>query len=115
MILFGFLGVHLLRGQLSCRQPRLKDCAATVTAMVAFTLATSVKGWALDVDPINFYFYFFVGLGFAIPHLDRTSAPPQSPVAEAGPVPMAGRRYVPRSDMRVGMDAPKYDGRDRRR
>jgi hypothetical protein len=56
MILFGFLGVHLLRGQLSCRQPRLKDCAATVTAMVAFTLATSVKGWALDVDPINFYF-----------------------------------------------------------
>jgi hypothetical protein len=115
MILFGFLGVHLLQGQFSCRQPRLKDCAATVTAMVAFTLATSVKGWALDSDPINFYFYFFVGLGFAIPHLDRSSAPMQSRVAEAGPVPVAGQRYVPRSHMRAGMDAPKYDGRDRRR
>jgi hypothetical protein len=74
-LLFCFLivGLHLLQGQFSCRDQRLKDATATITAMVAFTAATSVKGWALDVDPLNFYYFLLVGFGFAIPHIDRAT------------------------------------------
>jgi hypothetical protein len=73
LLCFIIVTLYLLQGQFACRDPRLRDAAATMTAMVVFTLCTSVKGWALDVDPLNFYFYLFVGIGFAVPHLDRAA------------------------------------------
>jgi hypothetical protein len=115
MTLFGLLVIHLLRGQFSCTQPRLKDCAATVTALVVFTVATSLKGWALDTEPLNFYFYLFVGFGFAIPHVDRATSfvpPPETP--SDAPMAPAGR-YMPRYNGRLRTGAPRGDGRDRRR
>ena len=105
-LLFCFLmaGMHLLQGQFACKDPRLRDAAAVVTAMVAFTVATSVKGWALDVDPLNFFYYLFLGFGFAIPHLDRAKqlaggyavAPAGMPATQAPATGYAyGGRYTP--------------------
>jgi hypothetical protein len=118
-LLFCFLivGLYLLQGQLACKDPRLKDATATVTAMVAFTACTSVKGWALDVDPLNFYYYLFVGLGFAIPHLDRATQHAHSrvPVAAAGYAPnpaAAAARYSHAGRYgRVRSAMPKYEDR----
>lgn len=116
MMVFGLLAMHLLRGQFACRQPRLKDCAATITALVVFTVITSIKGWALDIDPLNFYFYLLVGFGFAIPYIDREAAPVQSPATEAAAFPMAaGGRYAPRFDSRARFGRPRNDGRNPRR
>jgi hypothetical protein len=81
---FTILILYMLQGQFQCRDPRLRDAAATVTAMVVFTAATSVKGWALDVDPLNFYYYLFVGFGLAVPHLDRALQYTQQAQAAAG-------------------------------
>jgi hypothetical protein len=104
-ILVGVLTAHLLKGQFACRQPRLKDCAATITALLVFAIATSVKGYALETEPLNFYFYLFIGFGFAIPHVDRLTLPSESPVPETANLPMMVRgryapRFVPRSEGR---------------
>jgi hypothetical protein len=104
-ILVGVLTAHLLKGQFACRQPRLKDCAATITALLVFAIATSVKGYALETEPLNFYFYLFIGFGFAIPHVDRLTLPSESPVPETANLPMVVRgryapRFVPRSEGR---------------
>ena len=115
MMVFGLMTMHLLQGQLACREPRLKDCAATVTGFVVFTVITAIKGWALGIDPLNFYFYLFVGIGFAIPYLDRVAVPVQAPVTQAVGFPMAsGGRYAPRLN-RVSLLAPRNDGRNPRR
>jgi hypothetical protein len=112
MCLFGLLTMHLLRGQFACRQIRFKDCAATITALVVFAVATSVKGWALDSEPLNFYFYLFVGFGFAIPFIDKESELVESHAAEGVEFPRAGGRYIPRYNGRARDSTPRYDGRN---
>jgi hypothetical protein len=39
--------------------------------MVAFVMLTSFKGWALDTDPLNYYYYLTLGMVFALPTIER--------------------------------------------
>lgn len=117
---FAILILHLLQAQFSCRDLRMRDATATVTAMVAFTAATSVKGWALDVEPLNYYFFLMCGFGFAIPHLDRAAQAARAQMAanagysvdQAAAAAQARYAYQGRYG-RVRSAMPKFDNRGR--
>jgi hypothetical protein len=40
----------------------LRPCAAALTAFAACIALNSFKGWQLDLDPINVYFWVFAGI-----------------------------------------------------
>jgi len=103
-----------LRIQFQIRPGPLRGAAACGTAMAAFVLVVSMKGWALDTEPLNYYYYLTLGMVFALPYVDRrmaASVPAQAtgrtaPLADssdvATPVPMppvrpamAGRPHRP--------------------
>ena len=103
--------LHCLQVQTAIRTRRLRDAAACGTAMVAFIIICSFKGWALDVDPINYYFFLTIGIVFGMPAMAarvdaaeaaaRTQGVPQ-PAAEGPPGrrPMVtGMRLPPRGAM----------------
>jgi O-antigen ligase len=48
----------------------LRPCAAALTAFAACIALNSFKGWQLDLDPINVYFWVFAGILSGIPGLD---------------------------------------------
>jgi hypothetical protein len=49
----------------------LKNVAACGTALTAFVMMLSVKGAALDSEPLNYYYYLLLGMVFALPHVER--------------------------------------------
>jgi len=51
----------------------LKSASAAILAYTLIIIATSVKGWLLDLDPINIYFWFFVGVLFALARCELRS------------------------------------------
>lgn len=63
-----------LRAQFQIRSPALKGVAACGTAMAAFIVLVSMKGWALDAEPLNYYYYLTMGIMLALPHVDRRMA-----------------------------------------
>jgi len=50
---------------------RLKGASATLLAYLTVIMITSVKGWLIDITPINIYFWFFVGVLFALKRCDN--------------------------------------------
>jgi hypothetical protein len=63
-----------LRVQIQLKDPTLKNLAACGTALTVFVMIASVKGWALDTDPLNYYYYLTLGMMFALPGLERRRA-----------------------------------------
>ncbi len=78
--------VACLRAQMQIRSPPLKGIAACGSAMVAFIMLVSFKGWALDTEPLNYFFYLTVGMMLALPAIDRKLAV-QGPGRAEGPRP----------------------------
>lgn len=84
----GLLATAFLMGRLALRSvritsrledPGLRAIAAALTAYVIWGLISSFKGQYLDVDPMNVYFWLFLGLLLRLPFLDRAApltAPP---------------------------------------
>ena len=72
----GFRARHCLRGS------PLRVSACAILAFILTMALNSFKGWLLDLDPINVYFWVFTGLLFRLPslaaeeraHLNRQSA-----------------------------------------
>ncbi len=52
------------------RVPGLKRCAAALAAFFIVMAINSGKGWAVDLDPINVYFWVFAGILFKLPYLE---------------------------------------------
>jgi hypothetical protein len=65
------LFLFCLQVQTNLKLQPLKGVAACGTAMVGFITLTSFKGWALDTDPLNYYFYLTLGMVFALPYIER--------------------------------------------
>lgn len=75
---FGFLGLILLLGLFSyiiskgfkilygVKDHGLKGCAAAIVAFVITMCLHSLKGWQLDLVPINTYYWIFLGSLFSI-------------------------------------------------
>jgi hypothetical protein len=85
------LFIHCLQVQRRLRLLPLKGVASCCTAMVAFIMLVSFKGWALDTDPLNYYYYLLMGMVFALPFVERQwFAAAQRTAAAVPPDPPAG-------------------------
>ncbi len=56
------------------RDVELRAISSGILAYLALTMIYQWKGWFLDLDPVNVYFWFFAGLLARLPHLEETSA-----------------------------------------
>jgi len=54
------VGLSIRRHQAS--NPPVRTIASTILALVLVILVYSLKGWAIDLDPLNLYFWLFVGI-----------------------------------------------------
>lgn len=78
----GLLAVLLLFGSIivtgwcqmrRLRDPQLRSVAAAFLAFFIVILFNSAKGWILDNDPVNVYFWVFAGALFKLRRLDAAS------------------------------------------
>ncbi|MBI3452119.1 MAG: hypothetical protein HY057_04670 [Rhodospirillales bacterium] len=69
LILFGLQQVFVLKDR------ALKSTAAAIIAFVIAIVINSFKGWQIDVDPVNIYFWFFIGILFKLKALDVKTMP----------------------------------------
>ncbi|MGO1119635.1 hypothetical protein ACTL6U_13050 [Rhodovibrionaceae bacterium A322] len=81
----GIFAVLLLNGvglRQRLRDPYLRGVAGAMIAFIGLIAVNSTKGWVLDIDPVNVYFWVFVGILFRLPGLDRqtSTAPSQTEV-----------------------------------
>ncbi len=67
-----FAGIQI-SGRL--RDPQLRDIGLIVVAMVVFMAYISSRGWALDQDPMAYYYWLMLGILFKLPLLDAALAP----------------------------------------
>jgi hypothetical protein len=72
VILFGTIinGAARLRKQL--KDSAMQRVGSVLLAYFIVVVLTSVKGWWLDVDPINIYFWFFVGVSLSLSRVDES-------------------------------------------
>jgi hypothetical protein len=50
---------------------RLRSCSAAILAFIVTITLNSFKGWQIDLDPINVYFWIFSGFLFKLRYLDK--------------------------------------------
>ena len=51
------------------QDPGLRSCSAAILAFVITMALNSFKGWQIDLDPINVYFWVFTGILFKLEYL----------------------------------------------
>jgi hypothetical protein len=78
----GLLGLIILIGlfcsllwraariRLAVREPALRGLSTGIVAFLFFAVVYQWKGWFLDLDPLNVYFWVFIGLLARIPSVD---------------------------------------------
>ena len=49
---------------------RLRSAAAAILAFIVTIVLNSFKGWQIDLDPINVYFWFFAGILLKLKYID---------------------------------------------
>lgn len=49
--------------------PGLRSCSAAILAFIITMALNSFKGWQIDLDPINVYFWLFAGILFKLEYL----------------------------------------------
>ncbi len=100
LAVFGTIVVGGFRRLRLIRDPHLRSVGAAFLAFVAFTVFHNAKGWSLDTDPINVYFWVFAGMLFKLPYL--VPARVRRPHPAAYPARAGGRplRVQPRRRLR---------------
>jgi hypothetical protein len=100
------VAIEALRIRRALALPALKSAAAAYGAFAIIMIINSIKGWQLDSDPINVYYWLFAGMLCKLPALapavlrQLRETPPQPaarPVSRpvAGPRPALVRRDLP--------------------
>jgi len=73
LIIWGLFGVLIWRGfqvRRRLRDSGLHACSAALLAFLITMALNSFKGWLVDLDPINVYFWVFSGVLAKLPYLD---------------------------------------------
>ncbi len=71
--LFGAIAAYGARAVFACRG-RLRSVAAALAAYLVTVELNSFKGYHLDFDPTNVYFWLFAGMLYKLPYLAREPA-----------------------------------------
>ncbi len=69
VVLFAALVVNGYRSSRRIRDKGLRSCAAAILAFIVTMALNSFKGWQMDFDPINVYFWLFAGILFKLEYL----------------------------------------------
>jgi len=105
--IFGTLLASGLKALRQLKLPELKTAAAAYTAFIAVMAVQSVKGWSMDIDPINIYFWVFAGILCKLPQLEAGRAPrPQTATA-----PLSRVAFRPRLASRSALVRRPLSGR----
>lgn len=70
-LLFGTIVTRALRQHRGLRDPGIKAVSASLLALLLWNLVFNVKAQYLDIDPMNVYFWLFLGVLFKLPTLDE--------------------------------------------
>ena len=70
---YGMLFICCMQIRAQMRLERFKSIASVACAMIAFSAMVSFKGWTLDVEPMNYYFYLTIGLALGLPYVERVA------------------------------------------
>jgi hypothetical protein len=68
---YGMLFLYCLQIRAQMKLERFKSIASVACAMIAFCALVSFKGWTLDIEPMNYYFYLTIGLVLGLPYVER--------------------------------------------
>ena len=68
---YGMLFLYCLQIRSQMKLERFKSIASVACAMIAFCALVSFKGWTLDLEPMNYYFYLTIGLVLGLPYVER--------------------------------------------
>lgn len=71
LVIFGFLIYQGYKNHESLKDKYLRAYSAGLLGYILLMLGQSVKGFALDLDPSNVYFWFFSGILFKLKNLDE--------------------------------------------
>ena len=74
--LFLVLMIHGYRIHRRIQDAGLRSCSAAILAFIVTIALNSFKGWQIDLDPINVYFWVFSGFLLKLGHLDKLSQVP---------------------------------------
>ena len=81
--LLGWLVVRAYRAHRAVRDPRLIAVSAALLGFVIWVVLYLTKGPAIDLDPVNVYFWLFAGVLLRLPTFSRE--PIAATVASAAP------------------------------
>ncbi len=101
---YGMLFLYCLQIRAQMKLERFKNIASVACAMIAFCAIVSFKGWTLDVDPMNYYFYLTIGLVLGLPFVER-EALARNAARRAGYAPQIPQSWAP------GAPQPVYNVR----
>jgi hypothetical protein len=73
LAILGYIVVAGLRRHAALRDQRLRVISASLLGFLVWNAAYAVKGQFMDMDPINIYFWLFVGVLARLPELDAES------------------------------------------
>lgn len=69
LLIFSILAIAY-KNRHTVRDPALKSCVSALFAFFIVIYVNSAKGWILDLDPMNVYFWVFVGIMVKLPYID---------------------------------------------
>ncbi len=84
VVLFFLLAKHGYKIHSQLRDKRLRSAASVILAFIVTMELSGFKGWQIDLDPINVYFWMFAGILLKLKYLDRPSQMPAE-IAHAAP------------------------------
>jgi hypothetical protein len=96
-----------LRARAMATMPQTKAAAGAYTAFAVIMAVQSLKGWSMDVDPINTYFWIFTGILCKLPYLEETVRRP----AQTAPTPPRLVRGMARPAGRPTLARRPFPGR----
>jgi hypothetical protein len=70
--------------------PTLRCLSGGLLAFLVWTFVFLTKGYVIDLDPVNVYFWLFAGILFGLPRLEASPDRPSGAIREPAPRPARG-------------------------
>ncbi|MEX2454897.1 MAG: hypothetical protein WD470_09345 [Rhodospirillaceae bacterium] len=110
MIIAGLI-LYGLQARSRLRDPMARSCAAAIVAFLIVMAIHSFKGWQVDLDPINVWYWILVGILFRLPYLQFADVAEQRRQAEAQRTARSLRRPRRARGRQAPRPAPQRTGR----